>query len=160
MRAERPIVSHPERQSLAQAFTSGSIASIAWALWIFLWLPALSAMFWMLGLHITYTSIVRAPNQSSLLILLLLVLMCNIVVSSWASYNYIRFVGKSRRRGSGAVTHEEVGKFFGVTDPETLSLFLRERRLNLCFGDAAVLVRAEAFVDEENEKPLDEPLAV
>lgn len=119
MRAERPIISNPQRQSLAQHLTSRSIATIAWGLWIYLWLPVLSAAFWLLGLHITYKSIVRAPNQSSLFILLVLVLMCNIVVSSWASYNYIRFVNKSRRRSSGAVSHEAVGMFFGVTDPET-----------------------------------------
>lgn len=160
MRAERPIVSHPERQSLAQQFTSGTIASIAWAIWLSLWLPTLSAIFWMIGLHVTYKSIIRAPNKGSLLIILLLVLMCNTIVSCWASYNYIRFFGKSRRRGSGAVSHEAVGRFFGVTDPETLALLLRERRINLYFGDAGSLDRAEAFLTEDNEKPLVESLLV
>ena len=160
MRAERPIVSSPERQSLAQRLTSGSIASIAWAIWVSLWLPVLSAIFWMIGLHITYKSIIRAPNKSSLLIILLLVLMCNFIVSSWASYNYLRFFGKSRRRGSGVVSHEAIGKFFGLTDPATLTLLLRERRINLYFSDAAGLVRAEVFVTEDNEKPLAETLVV
>jgi biofilm PGA synthesis protein PgaD len=160
MRAERPIVAHPERQTLAQRITSGSIASVAWGLWLFLWLPALSALLWMLGVHITYKSIVRAPNQSSLLIVLLLVFTCNMIVSSWASYNYIRFVGKTRRRSSGVVSHEAVGNFFGVTDPETLTLLLNERRINLYFDNAAGLSHAEAFATEESEKTEPETLTV
>jgi poly-beta-1,6-N-acetyl-D-glucosamine biosynthesis protein PgaD len=160
MRAERPIVSHPERQSLTQHLTSGTLATIAWAVWLFLWLPTLSAIFWMIGLGVTYKSIVRAPNKSSLLFLLLLVLACNLVSSSWASYNYIRFFGKLRRRGSSAVSHETVGRYFGVTDTATLTLILRERRLNLYFNDAGGLVRAEAVETKDNEEALAESLMV
>jgi poly-beta-1,6-N-acetyl-D-glucosamine biosynthesis protein PgaD len=115
-------------------------------------------MFWMIGLHVTYTAIIRAPNKSSLLFILLLVLVCNIVVSSWASYNYIRFFGKSRRRAAGAVSHETVGRFFGVIDTATLTMLLHERRLNLYFNDAGGLVRAEAVEIEDNEKSLAESL--
>jgi biofilm PGA synthesis protein PgaD len=160
MRAERPIVSHPERQSLTQRLTSGTLASIGWAAWLCLWLPTLSAIFWMVGLGVAYKSIIRAPKQSSLLFLLLLVLVCNLALSSWASYNYIRFLGKSRRRGSGAVPHDTVGRYFGVTDPATLTLILRERRLNLYFDDDGGLVRAEAVETKDNEKALAESLKV
>ena len=160
MRAERPILSYPDRQTLAQRITSGSIASIALGLWTLLWLPVISALLWMLGVHITYRSILRAPNKSSLLIVLSLVFMCNMIVSSWASYNYIRFYGKTRRRGSGVISHEAVGTFFGVNDPETLTLLLTERRINLYFDNAAGLSHAEAFVNEDSDKTLTEHAVV
>jgi biofilm PGA synthesis protein PgaD len=152
MLPERPIISRPERQSLGQQITSGTIASIAWAIWLAIWAPFLSVVFWLLGFHITYTSIIRAPNKSSLLFILLLVLVCNIVVSSWASYNYIRFLGKSKRRGSDPVPHKEVGRFFAVTDAATLKLLLRERRINLYFDDAGGLVRAESLKTKQARK--------
>jgi biofilm PGA synthesis protein PgaD len=145
MRAERPIISHPERQSLSQRFTTGTLTSIAWALWLYLWLPALSALLWIIGIHLTYLYIVRAPNESSLVLIFLIILGCSVIVSSWSSYNYIRFVGRTRRRGAAPVSHEAVGRLFGVSDPAMLSLLLTERRISLHFDEGGVLVRAEAL---------------
>jgi biofilm PGA synthesis protein PgaD len=153
MLPETPIISHPEGMSLKQHITSGTIASVAWAIWLFLWLPVLTGIFWLIGLHVTYKSIILAPNKSSLLLILVLVLVCNIVVSAWSSYNYVRFFKKSRRRVANAVTHEEVGRFFGVTDAATLKLLANERRLNLYFNDAGGLVRAEALKTKKPRKP-------
>jgi len=102
----------------------------------------------------TYAYIVRAPDKSSLLLIGLIVLACNVVVSSWSSYNYIRFVGKTRRRGATAVTHEAVGKFFGITDPATISLLSKERRLNLHFDAGGSLVNVEVLRSEDEEKLL------
>jgi biofilm PGA synthesis protein PgaD len=152
MRAERPIISHPEKQSWKQRLTSSTLTGIAWALWLYLWLPALSALLGIAGVRMTYVYVVRAPNKSSLLLIGFIVLTCNIVVSTWSSYNYIRFVGKTRRRAAKTVPHEAVGKYFGITDPATLALLLQERRLNLHFDKGGVLVNVEAlrFEDEED----------
>jgi biofilm PGA synthesis protein PgaD len=140
MRAERPIVASPEKQSLTQHLTSGTLGGVAWAIWIHLWMPIVSVLLWLAGLRVTYVYVVQAPNKSSLLLILVLVLVCNIIVSSWASYNYLRFVGKTRRRGSSVVSHEEVGQSFGVTDSATLSLLLNERSLHLHFDATGRLI--------------------
>jgi poly-beta-1,6-N-acetyl-D-glucosamine biosynthesis protein PgaD len=107
-----------------------------------------------MGIHLTYTYIVRAPSQTSWLLILVIMMSCNVIVSSWSIYNWVRFVGKKRRRGAAPVTHEAVGKVFGVTDPATLSMLLHERRLNLYFDNAGVLIRVEALGDEEKEELL------
>jgi biofilm PGA synthesis protein PgaD len=156
MRAERPIVSYPERQSWKQRLTSRTIGGFAWAIWLFLWLPVLSTILWILGLRTAYIHIVRAPDERSLLLIFAIMLICNVIVSGWSSYNYLRFVGSTKRRGTDVVPHEEIGKLFGVTDPATLSLLLHERRLNLYFNDAGALVRVDALEDVGVEKVLTE----
>jgi biofilm PGA synthesis protein PgaD len=140
MRAERPIVAAPERQSLAQLVTSRTLGGIAWAIWIHIWMPLVSVLLWLAGLRVTYVYVVEAPNKSSLLMILALVLGCNIIVSSWASYNYLRFVGKTRRRGSSVVSHEDVGRSFGISDDATLASLLHERSLHLHFDATGRLI--------------------
>jgi biofilm PGA synthesis protein PgaD len=154
MRAARPIISHPERQTRAQRFTTRSLKAVILLIWLYVWIPVLSTILWVMGIHLTYIYIVRAPSQTSWLLILVIMMSCNVIVSSWSIYNWLRFVGKKRRRGAALVSHEEVGKVFGVTDLATLSLLLHERRLNLYFDNAGVLVRVEALGDEEKEELL------
>jgi poly-beta-1,6-N-acetyl-D-glucosamine biosynthesis protein PgaD len=154
MRAERPIISHPERQSPIQHFASVTITIVAWSLWGYLWLPALSVVTAVFGLPITYIYVARSSDEISLLLIFVIMLVCNIAVSSWSSYNYIRFARNSRRRSRDTITHEEVGSHFGIKDPATLSLLLQERRLNLHFDRAGALVHAEPLgeMNGENSK--------
>jgi biofilm PGA synthesis protein PgaD len=151
MRAERPIISHPERQSMAQRFTSGTLTIIAWAIWIYLWLPVLTAGAWIMGVHLTYAQLLKGPTLNTLLFIVLMALLCSIVVAGWASYNYMRFGKRSRRMGSEPIRHEIIGKAFGVTDPETLSSLLQERRINLYFDNAGALTSVEVLQEEPTE---------
>lgn len=148
MRAERPIIAHPEKQTWQQRFTSRTLSGIAWGLWLMLWMPILTTLLWIFGTRVTYIYIVRAPDETSLLLIFFIMFVCNMIVSSWTSYNYIRFVGKTRRCGADPVSHEKVGALFGVTDPETLSLLLHSRILGLNFSEAGVLVRVDAVEAE------------
>jgi poly-beta-1,6-N-acetyl-D-glucosamine biosynthesis protein PgaD len=160
MRAERPIISRPERQSWQQRLTSRTLSGMAWGIWLILWMPVVSTLLWILGARVTYIHIIRAPDERSLLLIFLIMFLCNTVVSGWASYNYIRFAKKKRRRGADVVSHEKVGELFGVTDPETLSLLLHSRILGLHFTDAGVLARVDAVEIEENQKAPAESVTV
>src|SRR5580658_316035 len=124
MRAERPIIVRPERQSWEQRLTSRTLSGMAWGIWLILWMPVTSSLLWVFGARVTYVHIIRAPDERSLLLIFLIMFVCNMIVSSWSSYNYIRFAKKARRRSAALVTHEQVGKLFGITDPETLSLLV------------------------------------
>jgi poly-beta-1,6-N-acetyl-D-glucosamine biosynthesis protein PgaD len=145
MRAERPIISHPERQSSTQKIVSIVITILAWALWGYLWLPTLAVISSVFGFRLNYLFVVRKPDESSLILIFLLMFACNTIVSSWSSYNYIRFAKRSRRRHPKFVAHHDVGKSFGAHDAATQSLLLRERRLALHFDDAGTLVTVEVL---------------
>jgi poly-beta-1,6-N-acetyl-D-glucosamine biosynthesis protein PgaD len=160
MRAERPIISRPERQSWQQRLTSRTLGGMAWGIWLILWMPVLSTLLWILGARVTYIHIIRAPDERSLLLIFLIMFLCNTVVSGWASYNYIRFAKKKRRRGADVVSHEKVGELFGVTDPETLSLLLHSRILGLHFTQAGVLSHVDTGETQEEQKTLAESVTV
>ncbi|MFZ0301710.1 MAG: poly-beta-1,6-N-acetyl-D-glucosamine biosynthesis protein PgaD [Terracidiphilus sp.] len=140
MRAERPIIARPEKQSWEQRLTSRTLSGIAWGIWLILWMPVLTTLLWIFGTRVTYIYIIRAPDETSLLLIFLIMFICNMIVSSWTSYNYIRFARKTRRRGAEPVSHERVGAQFGVTDPETLCLLLDSRILGLSFNETGALV--------------------
>jgi poly-beta-1,6-N-acetyl-D-glucosamine biosynthesis protein PgaD len=153
MRAERPIISNPEKQSRTQKIVSIVITALAWALWGYLWLPALAVISSVFGFRVDYLFVVRKPDESSLILIFLIMLVCNTIVSSWSSYNYIRFAKSSRRRRPKFVTHQEVCKTFGSNDPDTQSQLLRERRLALHFDDAGALVTVEVLGGDSVTKP-------
>jgi len=143
MRAEAPIISRPEKQSRLQKLVSLVITILAWLLWAYLWLPTLSVISAVFGMPINQILVVRRPDETSLLLIFLIMLVCNVAVSAWSSYNYVRFAKRSRRRRPNSAPHEEVGKFFGVSDPATLLLLSQGRRLSLYFDDAGRLVKVD-----------------
>jgi biofilm PGA synthesis protein PgaD len=143
MRAESPIISSPEKQSRLQKFASLAITILAWSLWAYLWLPTLSVISAVFGLPINQILVVRRPDETSLLLIFLIMLASNFVVSVWSSYNYVRFAKRSRRRRPNSASHEEVGKLFGIDDPATLSLLSEGRSLSLYFDDAGRLVKVD-----------------
>jgi biofilm PGA synthesis protein PgaD len=145
MRAEVPIISRPEWQSKTQRFTSGTLTIIAWAIWIYLWLPIITACLWIAGIHLTYVELFRGPSLSSLLFMGLMALLCSIVVTGWASYNYVRFARRSRRLHAETICHQAIGKVFAVSDPAVLSSILHERRMNFYFDDAGILIHVETL---------------
>jgi len=140
MRAERPIIVHPEKQSWKQRITSGTLGGIAWGIWLLLWMPVITTVLWILGTRVTYIYIIRAPDETSLLLIFVIMFICNMIVSSWTSYNFIRFAKMTRRRGVAPVSHEKVGEVFGVTNPDTLSLLQGSRILGLSFNETGGLV--------------------
>lgn len=153
MRAEVPIISRPEWQSRTQRFTSGTLTIIAWAIWIYLWLPIITACLWIAGIHLTYVQLLQGPSLSSLLFMAIVALLCSIVVASWACYNYVRFARNSRRLNAETICHDAIGKAFAVSDPATLSSILQERRMNFYFDYAGTLIRVEALGTLTREMP-------
>lgn len=151
MRADAPIISHPEKLSWPQHLTSVAITILAWSLWAYLWLPTLAVVTAVFGMPINQILVVRKPDETSLLLIFLDMLACNFALSSWSTYNYIRYAKGSRRQRSASTSREDVGMAFGVSDPSTLSLLLKGRRLRLHFDDTGFLVDVDPSDAIESE---------
>jgi poly-beta-1,6-N-acetyl-D-glucosamine biosynthesis protein PgaD len=143
MRAERPIIVPPKRQSWRDGLGTRTIGSLAWGIWLVLWMPVLSSVLWVFGTRTTYIYIVRAPDETSLLLIFVVMFICNFVVSSWSGYNYIRFSKNKKRRGCEPIPYEKVGALFGITDPKTLSMLLNSRVLGLQFNESGALIQVD-----------------
>jgi poly-beta-1,6-N-acetyl-D-glucosamine biosynthesis protein PgaD len=152
MRAERPIISHPEKQSWLQQTASVVITILAWLLWGYLWLPTLSVVSAVFGMPINQILVVRRSDETSLLLIFVIMFLTNLAVSAWSSYNYVRFAKRSRRFSLSSTSHEDVGKAFGVSDPATLSMMLQGRQLSLYFDDAGFLCNVEPAGAKDNRR--------
>jgi biofilm PGA synthesis protein PgaD len=147
MRAQSPfIISRPERQSGPQQAIFGALTVTIWALWLYLWLPLLTAILWMVGIHWAYIQVFKGARGVSLWVILWIMLATIIIVGYWSSYNNIRYAKKTQRRSAQAVSKSVIGEKFGITRA-ALSLLLRQRRLNLYFNDSEQLIHVDAVAD-------------
>lgn len=108
-----PIINLPERQRRVHRDLSRAFTALAWAAYLYLWLPLLTLAAWGLGMHTAYERIYRNKHVVEpflLLALPLIAIACAAVLLGWAEYNRARFGGPERRRpmppiGDGEVAH-------------------------------------------------------
>jgi biofilm PGA synthesis protein PgaD len=147
MRALSPfIISHPERQSGVQHTMFSALTLSVWALWLYLWLPLITTILWMVGIRWAYIQVFRGSRGVSLWVILWILIATSAIIGSWSSYNHFRFARKAQRRHVQALAKSSIAKSFGISSA-TLSVLLRERRLNLYFDDAEQLIRVVAVSD-------------
>jgi biofilm PGA synthesis protein PgaD len=148
MRALSPyIISHPERQSTVQHTMFGALTLSVWVLWLYLWLPLITTILWMVGIRWAYIEVFMGSRGVSLWIILWILIATSVILGSWSSYNHFRFAGKAQRRQVQALAKSSIGKSFGINSA-VLSVLLRERRLNLYFDEAEQLIRVVAVSDD------------
>jgi biofilm PGA synthesis protein PgaD len=141
MRALSPfIICHPERQSGVQHTMFSALTLSVWAVWLYLWLPLITTILWMVGIRWAYIQVFRGSRGVSLWVILWILIATSVILGSWSSYNHFRFARKAQRRQVQALAKSAIGKSFGISSA-TLSVLLRERRLNLYFDDAEQLIR-------------------
>ena len=111
-----PIIERPELQSPPQRTLYGVLTLAFWAFWIYLWLPLLALLAWLLGLQQAYKymivlggyhEILRAAELYAGVILLL---GGGLLV--WAGYNIYRFRGIENRTAAPALTLMDLGRHF------------------------------------------------
>lgn len=144
MRAFSPLIVHPERQSHVQRFTFGMLTAMIWAGWIYLWLPLVTTVLWVLGIRWSYLQLFERARGFEIKHIVLAVLVCAMAVLYWSSYNFFRFRGKTRRKGIPPVSREEVGRKFGVLDPGVLSMLCAEKRIEMQIDRDGNLISARS----------------
>lgn len=138
------IIFRPERQSNQQHALFGGLTVIIWVLWIYLWLPLITGILWVVGLRWAYFQVFRGARGVSLWVIVWILLAVIVAVAYWSTYNNIRYAGRTQRRRAKAVSKTAIGERFGVGGP-TVSMLMRERRLNLHFNDREELIRVDAL---------------
>lgn len=96
------IIERPELQTRAQRFGSASVTLLCWFLWLYLFLPLLSFVAWVLGATLVYQLMLQNLELAELLQLLSFygrgILMLSGAYLLWAVVSYLRFRGIERRR--------------------------------------------------------------
>ncbi len=139
------IINNPSLQTLRERFSASFITFVFWAVWIYLWLPLLSLLAWLVGINLFYQRMIVESGLKPFFELagwyILTVLLIAMAVMGWAGYNRFRYGGrKERRRGVHVVEHGDIARQFGV-DADKLRVWQREKRLAIHHDEIGEIVQ-------------------
>jgi biofilm PGA synthesis protein PgaD len=119
----RLIIRRPDLQPKAERLVWSVVTLIAWGVWFYLWLPAVSLVAWFFGVHvfIEYMLVDEAQNYlPSLGTYGVIVLTFAAVMMSWSVYNWGRFGRRNRRKLAPRVETAEIAEFFQLQMDELI----------------------------------------
>lgn len=148
MKAEGFVIQHERRRTPAQRALWSLVTLLAWLLWLYMWLPLLTLVAWLAGLHTAWLELSVADHGSQVADLLAILgdaLVCAMIFAAWAYYNQARFAHRTRRRKEPApVALAEEALALDV-DPHEAQLLREQQHSTLVFDrDARPLVRRTA----------------
>lgn len=117
-----PIEDKSDLRSFLRDTTEWSFTILMWGLWVYLFLPLVSLLLWVIGLPHIYRTVFREDVLQQLLRLLggvgWMVLVIFIVLRGWGFYNYYVFGKRNRRREYPEVSLEDLSKHFDLSPEE------------------------------------------
>lgn len=135
MKAEAILIKRSYRQRPGRRALYGLLTFFAWLVWVSLWLPLITLLAWLFGLHTSYIELFvrnHASGWHELLQVGLLSLLCTGIVVGWSTYNWWRFRGLDRRRGRHVVAMAAMAEALGVKHGTAIEL-RSARRIALSF---------------------------
>lgn len=134
-----PIIDRPDLQSNHQRTLYGALTMAFWAFWIYLWVPLLALLAWMLGVQQAYKYMVTlggiAHTRRVLEDYAVVVACLGGALLVWAAYNIYRFRGVDKRSARAHVTGADIGADLD-RDGAQVEAWQRERRLLVACDDA------------------------
>lgn len=127
-----PLEDRADLRSFLRNTTEWSFTLVMWALWIYLLLPLLSLILWVVGLPYIYQTVFTADVINRLINLLVnmgwAMLAIFIGLRGWGYYNYYVFGRLNRRKQQPEVTPDQMGRHFGL-NPEEVKAMQQRREI-------------------------------
>lgn len=118
-KTERQVIDNPDNQAPRQRRMFGVLTGVAWAAYMYLWLPLITVVVWYLGVKSAYIELyLRDHRIDSFLVLAipLIVLTVSVLLLGWAEYNRMRFQRREDRRGAtDNVSLDDMARGIGAT---------------------------------------------
>ncbi|WP_410209997.1 poly-beta-1,6-N-acetyl-D-glucosamine biosynthesis protein PgaD [Aquirhabdus sp.] len=146
-------IDRPELQSQGQRTTSAVLAMIGWTCWLYLFLPLLTIGGWLVSYRRVDQYIVQNQNgfYEQVNLLVPLVVIMGSLLLLWATYNWMRFRGESRRVASRNATSQEIAIHFAI--PTRVVSQAQHCRVNVFHFD-----EAGGVVDIVGDVPVVQPI--
>lgn len=123
------------------------VTALMWGVYIYLWVPMLSLVAWLLGIEFAYDAMVRAGGGRALVAVLfaysMILGVIFLTVTLWSLGNRLRFRHAERRRGAGRVTDAETCEHFGLS-LEQLATLREAQRVVVVLDETGGLAGFEA----------------
>lgn len=131
------------------------LMAVGWTLWMWLFLPILTLLFWWFEGSTIYEQVLIHQEPASGLSLLKIIFVIGILIGCllvWASYNWVRFNGRERRKTPEPVSTEQLASSFKVeaADIETLRA---ANNITLHYDENGVLYHYDINVSHPPKKP-------
>lgn len=114
------IIESPDLQTLWMKYSYSVLTLMFWVLWIYLWIPFVSLVAWLMGFHFFYEHMITLGGYKGFLRLLswysIGVALMSGTLIGWARYNLYRFRGREKRKSAPPVTLEDTARFFQIDE--------------------------------------------
>lgn len=137
-----------------QRLTFGALTALIWAGWIYLWLPLLTTLLWILGVRFSFMQLFMRGSGFDGKNIGIVALACFCAVVCWSSLNYLRFRRKTRRKGAPVISRQEVGYSFGIESSDALSMLLSLRQIEFQFDPEGRIIAVRGLRVDGREPAL------
>ena len=138
-----PLIERPDLQTRGQRTLYGTLTIAFWAFWIYLWVPILALLAWLLGFQQAYEYMVELGGYHHVLDVLktysLVILILGGSLVLWAGYNIFRFRGVEKRAARPNVTHTDIAGDL-EHDPKSVQHWQDAQHLTVSHDDAGRLL--------------------
>jgi biofilm PGA synthesis protein PgaD len=145
-----PLIERPELQTPRQRTVFGALTLAFWLFWVYLWVPVLALLAWLLGLQQAYKYMIVLGGYQEVVRVIwlyaLVVLLLGGGLLIWAVYNIMRFSGVEKRTAALPVTAVEAGRHFGQ-DPEAVTRWQGGQRLYVTHDPDGRIAKVEILSD-------------
>lgn len=97
------LINVPQAKSRLRKVIETGITSLAWGIWFYLLIPIINILMWLVSGEIIFNRLFAEHGLDQFYNLLkqmgLIIFCCFIIIQGWATYNYVRFGRKNRRKG-------------------------------------------------------------
>ena len=114
------IIDNPDIKSFFRKITEMSFTTIIWGIWIYMFLPFLNLILWILGIQIFYVEVFKEAGYLEFIDMISkmgwIIVIVFLILRIWGFYNYRRFGRKDRRKGPLLdTTYESLSEYFQVS---------------------------------------------
>ncbi|MDN5511917.1 poly-beta-1,6-N-acetyl-D-glucosamine biosynthesis protein PgaD [Acinetobacter sp.] len=118
-----------------------SLQIVGWFVFMWLFMPALTMLFWWFEGQTIYQQLVteaQPDSQLSLMNIIVMILSFISVLFLWATYNWVRFSGKERRKTPLAIAVPQLASSFKVNTADIINM-QQARNLTLYYNNKGLL---------------------
>ncbi|HVK52986.1 MAG TPA: poly-beta-1,6-N-acetyl-D-glucosamine biosynthesis protein PgaD [Pseudoxanthomonas sp.] len=117
MKFDSRLIHKPHAQPRLKRAAWGFVTVAFWGVYIYLWLPLLTLILWLLGVRTAFFELYSRQHQVEPFLVLsipLIAAVCACVLIAWAEYNRFRFASKDRRNPQRDVDRHAVAERLGA----------------------------------------------
>ena len=133
-----------DRPEYVQRKSAGyGLMALGWMLWMWLFLPVLTLLFWWFEGNVVYAHITSQTEPMTSISIMKLITTIGLFICGlflWASYNWVRFDGEDRRKAPENASDKDLAHSFDVKANDIVSM-RQSKNITLHYSEEGQLER-------------------